>query len=220
MAYNTGMTVKAFTSSQDVAYRAGLVAQGIAATAFSVLYAIEHEYVAHALMGMNVAVLATVFFAPLRQGMFKTLMILALAGCLMQMAGTLEAMPYDARVFYIGLGLTLLSGAAVAAADAMRYGHLEGWLFLLVYPVAIVPNFQLEAGRNINILTSALVLMMHVLFLKKKLPMPLGEKRPERERAKPATEPVIPASGQADGAAHPEAMGGDETVTKEDKAGS
>lgn len=201
----------AFTGSQDVGYRAGLVAQGVAAAAFTVLYALEHEYVAQALMGADVAVLVTVFFAPLRQGMFKALMVLALVGCLLQMAGTLEAMPYDVRVFYVGLGLTLLSGAAVAAADAMRYGHLEGWLFLLVYPVAIVPNFQMEAGHNINILTSALVLMIHVLFLKKKLPMALGEKRPERERAEPVANHAAPASGQADGAAHPEAGGGDET---------
>jgi uncharacterized integral membrane protein len=83
---------------------------------------------------------------------------------------------YSEKIFFLGLGLTLIGGAGIVGKEAYCFRFNEGWLLLIVYPLAIIPNLFGFASYNYNFVFAAIIAVLQLSFLRRKLSQPLLKK--------------------------------------------
>ena len=169
---------KGFTSAHIAAYRAGFVLQALGAFGFTIMYVFSIRHYPYGIAVFTLGVFVSCFLVLSRTLLFRKVFVTAvIAGAALEGLSAVD-LPYRGKIFFIGLALVLLAGAAVAAHDAYRCRHLEGWVFIFAYPVLVIPRLAGGGGDKLTILMATLVSMLHVLFLKRLFARP-PESRPD-----------------------------------------
>jgi uncharacterized integral membrane protein len=70
----------------------------------------------------------------------------------------------------------LIGGAGIVGKEAYCFRFNEGWLLLIVYPLAIIPNLFGFASYNYNLVFAAIIAVLQLSFLRRKLSQPLLKK--------------------------------------------
>ncbi|MCL4457723.1 MAG: DUF2301 domain-containing membrane protein [Nitrospirae bacterium] len=161
----------------DITYRVGYVLQTIGAIGFVVLYALQSklQVIPFAIFNAGIA-LSSMYLLVWKAEIKRFILRMTFAGIALQISSVfiqpLNAF-YAGKMFFLGLGLTLTGGAGLVGKEAYCFRFNEGWLLLMVYPLAVIPNLFGVSGYNYNLIVSAVITILQILFLRRKLSQPL-----------------------------------------------
>jgi len=162
-----------YPRSYDIAYRAGFAAQAAGATAFSVLYILKSPFFIVPFLLFEAGLALSSLYLLVWKASIKRFILRSLVIGLLLQAVSLLGFPHSDKVFFAGLGFVLVSGAGLTGKEAYCFGWPEGWLLLIAYPVAVLPNFFVVNADRINSVMSVAIAVLWVSFLRKKLSQPL-----------------------------------------------
>jgi len=158
----------------DIAYRTGYILQSLGATAFLILYFLKTEFYIIPLLLFEAGIaLSSLFLLVWKREIKRFILFMTFSGIAIQTLSIFLSPEYRINIFCLGLGFILAGGAGLVGKEAYCFGFIEGWLLLLIYPLAIIPNILGLSSHNLNLILSGLIAFLHVSFLKKKLSQPL-----------------------------------------------
>jgi uncharacterized integral membrane protein len=164
----------------DIAYRVGYVLQSIGALGFVILYGLQSNLQIIPLVIFNSGIaLSSIYLLVWMAQIKRFILIMTFFGIALQII-SIFINPiiafYSEKIFFLGLGLTLIGGAGIVGKEAYCFRFNEGWLLLIVYPLAIIPNLFGFASYNYNLVFAAIIAVLQLSFLKRKLSQPLLKK--------------------------------------------
>lgn len=164
-----------YPRSYDITYRAGYILQGLGATTFFILYFLKAgPYIVISLLIFEAGIaLSSLFLLVWKIEIKRFILFMTFSGIAIQILSIFLSPKYRINIFCLGLGFILAGGAGLVGKEAYCFGFIEGWLLLLIYPLAIIPNILGLSSHNLNLIFSGLIAFLHVSFLKKKLSQPL-----------------------------------------------
>lgn len=166
-----------YPRSYDIAYRIGYVLQSAGSVGFAVLYWLGSKLavIPFAIFIAGIA-LSSLYLLVWKAEIKKFILRMTFGGIALQII-SLFITPINAfyaeKLFFLGLGLTLAGGAGLVGKEAYCFRFNEGWLLLMVYPLAVIPNLFGLAGHDYNLAISSLIAMLQISFLRRKLSQPL-----------------------------------------------
>jgi uncharacterized integral membrane protein len=164
----------------DITYRIGYVLQSLGALGFAILYALgsKLQIIPFVIFNAGIA-LSSVYLLVWKAEIKKFILRMTFAGIALQIS-SIFVNPIDAfyagKMFFLGLGLTLAGGAGLVGKEAYCFRFNEGWLLLMVYPLAVIPNLLGFASYRYNLIVSAVIAVLQISFLRRKLSQPLLKK--------------------------------------------
>lgn len=161
-----------YPRSYDITYRIGYILQSIGATGFFILYFLRTGYIIPLILFESGIVLSSIFLLVWKREIKRFILFMTFSGIVIQIL-SLFIPDYRSNIFSLGLGFTLAGGAGLTGKEAYCFGFLEGWLLLLLYPIAIIPNILGFGSFNFNLFLSGAIAFLQVSFLRKKLSQPL-----------------------------------------------
>lgn len=162
-----------YPRSHDIAYRVGYILQGLGALSFFLLFFLNTGLSVVALLLFEAGVtLSSLFLLVWRREIKRFILIMTFSGIVIQILSLLVS-DYRTNIFCLGLGFILAGGAGLVGKEAYCFGFIEGWLLLLLYPVAAIPNILGFGSRGFNLFLSGVIALLQVSFLRKKLSQPL-----------------------------------------------
>ncbi|MEW6409645.1 MAG: DUF2301 domain-containing membrane protein [Nitrospirota bacterium] len=167
-----------YPRSYDIAYRIGYPIQllGILYLTLAFIFAFPYM-VAGVFIFESGVVLSSIFLLVWKREIKRFILMATFAGILLQAVSYIVVPePYLRTLFIIGVGLVCVGGAGLVGKEAYCFGFGEGWLILLLYPVIIFINLIGVENRVILSTLYISLLLLHVLFLRKKLSQPLLKK--------------------------------------------
>lgn len=164
----------------DITYRIGYILQSLGAVGFVILYALESKLQVIPLIIFESGIaLSSMFLLVWKAEIKKFILRMTFAGIALQII-SIFVNPIDAfyagKMFFLGLGLTLVGGAGLVGKEAYCFRFNEGWLLLMVYPLAVIPNLFGFASYKYNLGISVIITLLQLSFLRKKLSQPLLKK--------------------------------------------
>jgi uncharacterized integral membrane protein len=164
----------------DIAYRVGYVLQSIGAIGFVVLYGLQSNLQIIPLVIFNSGIaLSSIYLLVWMAQIKRFILIMTFFGIALQIISIfinpISAF-YSEKIFFLGLGFTLIGGAGIVGKEAYCFRFNEGWLLLIVYPLAIIPNLFGFASYNYNLVFAAIIAVLQLSFLRRKLLQPLLKK--------------------------------------------
>ncbi len=162
-----------YPRSYDITYRIGYILQSTGSTVLFLLYFVRSELFLIPLFLFEAGiVLSSLFLLVWKREIKRFILIMTFLGIVIQLLSLFTG-SLKANIFSLGLGFLLAGGAGLVGKEAYCFGFIEGWLLLLVYPVAIIPNILGFGSHNFNLVLSGLIAVLQVSFLRKKLSQPL-----------------------------------------------
>lgn len=164
----------------DIIYRIGYVLQSIGALGFAILHALgsKLQIIPFVIFDAGIAI-SSMFLLVWKAEIKKFIVRMTFAGIALQII-SIFVNPLDAfyaeKMFFLGFGLTLVGGAGLMGKEAYCFRFNEGWLLLMVYPLAVVPNLFGFASYKYNLGISVIITILQLSFLRKKLSQPLLKK--------------------------------------------
>lgn len=164
----------------DITYRIGYILQSIGALGFVILYALESKLQVIPLIIFESGIaLSSMFLLVWKAEIKRFILRMTFAGIALQIVSVfinpINAI-YAEKMFFLGLGLTLVGGAGLVGKEAYCFRFNEGWLLLMVYPLAAIPNLFGFASYKYNLGISAVIAVLQISFLRRKLSQPLLKK--------------------------------------------
>lgn len=162
-----------YPRSYDIAYRIGFVIQSAGALGFTILYFLKHPIYLYALILFEAGIcLSSVFLLVWKASIKKFILRCFVIGVIFQLM-SLSGLPLNDKMFWLGLGFVLAAGGGLTGKEAYCFGYPEGWLLLIAYPVAVLPNLFGFSAYEFNLLMAAAIALLQVSFLRRKLSQPL-----------------------------------------------
>lgn len=164
----------------DITYRIGYILQSIGALGFVILYALRSklQIIPFVIFDAGIAV-SSIFLLVWKAEIKKFILRMTFAGIAVQISSIfiqpLNAF-YAEKMFFLGLGLTLVGGAGLVGKEAYCFRFNEGWLLLMLYPLSVIPNLFGFASYKYNLIISVIIAILQISFLRKKLSQPLLKK--------------------------------------------
>ncbi len=164
----------------DITYRVGYVLQTIGAIGFVILYYLQSELQVIPFVIFNAGIaLSSMYLLVWKAEIKKFILMMSFWGIAAQIISIfinpISAL-FSEKLFFLGLGLTLAGGAGLVGKEAYCFRFNEGWLLLMAYPLAVIPNLFGFAQYKYNLVISAIIAVLQILFLRKKLSQPLLKK--------------------------------------------
>mgnify|MGYP000250481286 CR=1 FL=1 len=161
----------------DITYRVGYVLQTIGAIGFVVLYGLQSKLQVIPFVIFNAGIaLSSMYLLVWKAEIKRFILRMTFAGIALQISSVfiqpLNAF-YAGKMFFLGLGLTLTGGAGLVGKEAYCFRFNEGWLLLMVYPFAVIPNLFGLGSYNYNLIISSVIAILQLSFLRRKLSQPL-----------------------------------------------
>lgn len=169
-----------YPRSYDITYRTGYVLQSIGAIGFAILYGLQSKLQIIPLVMFNTGIaLSSMYLLVWKAEIKRFILRMTFAGIALQISSifinSINGF-YAEKMFLLGLGFTLVGGAGLVGKEAYCFRFNEGWLLLMIYPLAVIPNLFGFAHYKYNLIVSAIIAVLQVLFLRKKLSQPLLKK--------------------------------------------
>lgn len=162
-----------YPRSYDITYRIGYILQSIGATGFFLLYFLKTDFSVIPLLIFEAGIaLSSLFLLVWKREIKRFILIMTFSGIAIQVL-SLFISDYRTNIFCLGLGFILAGGAGLVGKEAYCFGFVEGWLLLLLYPIAVIPNIFGFGSHNLNLFLSGVTAFLQVSFLRKKLSQPL-----------------------------------------------
>lgn len=162
-----------YPRSYDITYRVGYVIQTLASIHFVILYYFKSHLSSYALGLFEAGITLSAMFLLVWKASIKRFILRCIfIGIILQIA-SLFNIPFSEKVFFIGLGFTLAGGAGLAGKEAYCFGFMEGWLLLVAYPLAVIPNLLGLSSHSYNLGIAVVITLLQISFLRKKLSQPL-----------------------------------------------
>lgn len=162
-----------YPRSYDIIYRIGYILQSISATVFFLLYFLKTDFSIIPLLIFEAGIaLSSLFLLVWKREIKRFIIIMTFSGIVIQIL-SLFISDYRTNIFCLGLGFILAGGAGLVGKEAYCFGFIEGWLLLLFYPIAVIPNIFGLSSHNFNLVLSGAIAFLQVSFLRKKLSQPL-----------------------------------------------
>jgi uncharacterized integral membrane protein len=164
----------------DITYRIGYVLQTIGAIGFAVLYGLQSKLQAIPFVIFNAGIaLSSMYLLVWKAEIKRFILRMTFAGIALQIS-SIFVNPIDAfyagKMFFLGMGLTLAGGAGLVGKEAYCFRFNEGWFLLMIYPLAVIPNLFGFASYKYNLGISAVIAILQISFLRRKLSQPLLKK--------------------------------------------
>lgn len=166
-----------YPRSYDITYRISFLFQSIGAIGFVILYGLRTEFQVVPLILFEAGIaLSSIFLLVWKTEIKRFILRTAFAGLVFQII-SLFITPinafYSERIFFLGLGLTLVGGAGLMGKEAYCFRFNEGWLLIIMYPLAVLPNLFGSVSYKYNLIVSGIIAILQLSFLRKKLSQPL-----------------------------------------------
>jgi len=164
----------------DITYRIGYVLQSLGALGFLILYYLnlKLQIIPLVIFESGIA-LSSMFLLVWKAEIKRFILRMTFAGIALQIS-SIFVNPIDAfyaeKMFFLGLGLTLAGGAGLVGKEAYCFRFNEGWLLLMVYPLAVIPNLFGFSTYKYNLGISVIITILQFSFLRRKLSQPLLKK--------------------------------------------
>lgn len=169
-----------YPRSYDITYRMGYVLQSIGSVSFAVMYGLRESLWIIPLSIFEAGIILCALYLLVWKAEIKRFIKkMAFAGTAVQI---LSFFIYSTNAFYgqilffLGLGFVLIGGAGLVGKEAYCFGFNEGWILLIFYPLAIIPNLFGFSSFNYNLIVSSAIAILQVSFLRRKLSQPLLKK--------------------------------------------
>lgn len=164
----------------DITYRIGYVLQSIGAIGFVILYGLQSKLQIIPLVAFNSGIaLSSIFLLVWKAEIKRFILRMTFAGIAFQIISVfihpINAF-YSEKLFFLGMGLTLAGGAGLVGKEAYCFRFNEGWLLLIIYPLAVIPNLFGFASHKYNLVVSGIIAILQLSFLRKKFSQPLLKK--------------------------------------------
>lgn len=169
-----------YPRSYDITYRAGYVLQSIGAIGFAILYGLQSKLQIIPLVMFNAGIaLSSMYLLVWKAEIKRFILRMTFAGIALQISSifinSINGF-YAEKMFLLGLGFALVGGAGLVGKEAYCFRFNEGWLLLMIYPLAVIPNLFGFAHYKYNLIISAIIAVLQVSFLRRKLSQPLLKK--------------------------------------------
>lgn len=169
-----------YPRSYDITYRIGYVLQSIGAIGFCILYFLKSalQFFPIIIFDLGVA-LSSIYLLVWKAEIKRFILRMTFSGIALQIISIFInpiSFFYSEKLFLLGLGLTLVGGAGLVGKEAYCFRFIEGWLLLIVYPLAIIPNIFGFSNYKYNAIIAFLIALLHLSFLRRKLSQPLLKK--------------------------------------------
>jgi uncharacterized integral membrane protein len=166
-----------YPRSYDITYRIGYVLQTLGAIGFAILYGLHSKWHILSLIIFEAGIALSALFLLVWKAEIKRFILrMTLAGIALQII-SLFIQPinafYSEKMFFTGLALTLVGGAGLVGKEAYCFRFNEGWLLLMIYPLAVIPNLFGLSSYKYNLIISAIIAILQISFLRKKFSQPL-----------------------------------------------
>ncbi|BCB96358.1 hypothetical protein JZK55_12800 [Dissulfurispira thermophila] len=164
----------------DITYRVGYILQSIGALGFVILYALESRLQTIPLIIFESGIaLSSVFLLVWKAEIKRFILRMTFVGIALQISSifinSINGF-YAEKMFLLGLGFALVGGAGLVGKEAYCFRFNEGWLLLMIYPLAVIPNLFGFASYSYNLIVSAVIAVLQISFLRRKLSQPLLKK--------------------------------------------
>jgi len=143
----------AYGRKQDIAYRAGLIAQVLGLAVVSALYPLESPFYTAGIMLFELGVLLSAAYLLVWKRQVKRMVLgLVLTGFMIQAVGYFAAPEqYAGTALLAGIGFVCAGAAGVAGKEAYFFGYWEGWLLaMLGFPLMVFANLFGKEHRVFN----------------------------------------------------------------------
>jgi uncharacterized integral membrane protein len=169
-----------YPRSYDFTYRIGYVLQSIGAIGFCILYFLKSglQFLPIIIFDLGVA-LSSIYLLVWKAEIKRFILRMTFSGIALQIVSIFISPInpfYSEKTFLLGLGLTLVGGAGLVGKEAYCFRFVEGWLLLIAYPLAIIPNIFGFSNYRYNVVVAFLIALLQISFLKRKLSQPLLKK--------------------------------------------
>lgn len=169
-----------YPRSYDVTYRVGYFIQCIGAILFSIFYFLKSPFWLIPVVIFDIGIaLSSIFLLVWKAEIKRFILRMTFSGIALQIIsffiGPIDLF-YAEKLFFIGLGLTLVGGAGLVGKEAYCFRFVEGWVLLIVYPLAVIPNLFGFSSYKYNVVVSFLIALLQMSFLRRKLAQPLLKK--------------------------------------------
>lgn len=163
-----------YPRSYDITYRIGYVLQSIGAIGFAILYALHSglQIIPFLIFESGIA-LSSLFLLVWKREIKKFILWMTFIGLTAQAISIFISAPFSEKIFFTGFGLTLVGGAGLVGKEAYCFRFNEGWLLLMIYPLAVIPNLFSIADFKYNLVISMIIAILQLSFLRKKISQPL-----------------------------------------------
>ncbi|MDI6800913.1 MAG: DUF2301 domain-containing membrane protein [Thermodesulfovibrionales bacterium] len=166
-----------YPRSYDITYRIGYILQTIGALGFVVLYGLQSKWHIIPLIIFEAGIaLSSLFLLVWKAEIKRFILRMTFAGIALQII-SIFIQPinafYSEKIFFIGLSLTLAGGAGLVGKEAYCFRFNEGWLLLMIYPLAVIPNIFGFASYKYNFIVSSIIAILQLSFLRRKFSQPL-----------------------------------------------
>lgn len=161
-----------YPRSYDITYRVGYILQSAGATVFFILYLLHSVYIIPLIIFESGVLLSSLFLLVWKREIKRFILFMTITGIAIQIF-SLFVPAYRTNIFCLGLGFILAGGAGLVGKEAYCFGFIEGWLLLLIYPIAIIPNILGHVSPVFNLFLSGAIAVLQVSFLRRKLSQPL-----------------------------------------------
>ncbi|MCL4536037.1 MAG: DUF2301 domain-containing membrane protein [Nitrospirae bacterium] len=164
----------------DITYRIGYVLQSLGALGFLILYYLNSKLQIIPLVIFESGIaLSSMFLLVWKAEIKKFILRMTFAGVALQIVSVfihpINAI-YAGKMFFLGLGLTLVGGGGLVGKEAYCFRFNEGWFLLMIYPLAVIPNLFGFASYRYNLGISVIITILQFSFLRRKLSQPLLKK--------------------------------------------
>lgn len=169
-----------YPRSYDITYRIGYVLQAIGSLGFLILFYLQSKIQIIPLMIFDAGIaLSSLFLLVWKAEIKRFILRMTFWGIALQIISVfinpINAF-YAEKIFFFGLGLTLAGGAGLVGKEAYCFRFNEGWLLLMIYPLAVIPNLFGFASYKYNLVISGIIAILQLSFLRRKLSQPLLKK--------------------------------------------
>jgi uncharacterized integral membrane protein len=169
-----------YPRSYDITYRIGYVLQSLGSVSFAVMYGLQSSLwmIPMAIFEAGI-ILCALYLLVWKAEIKRFIKKMVFAGAAVQI---LSFFIYSNNVFYghilffVGLGFVLIGGAGLVGKEAYCFRFNEGWILLIVYPLAIILNLFGVASFHYNLVVSSVIAILQISFLRRKLSQPLLKK--------------------------------------------
>jgi uncharacterized integral membrane protein len=170
-----------YPRSYDIAYRVGYCLQSIGSIVFFIFYFIKRiDFLLFPLILFNSGIaLSSIYLLVWKAEIKRFILRMTFFGIALQIIGYFISPInpfYSEKLFFLGLGLTLVGGAGLVGKEAYCFGFVEGWILLVLYPLAIIPNLFGFASYKYDVVIILLIAIFQLSFLRRKLSQPLLKK--------------------------------------------
>jgi uncharacterized integral membrane protein len=169
-----------YPRSYDITYRTGYVLQSLGALGFTLLLYMGSplRVIPLALFDAGIA-LSSLFLLVWKVEIKRFILRMTFAGIALQILSIfMQSVDgfYAEKMFLIGLGFTLAGGAGLVGKEAFCFRFYEGWVLLAIYPVAVLPMLFGYTEPGFVLVVSAVIALLQLSFLRRKLGQPLLKK--------------------------------------------